>query len=853
MGKKGKKKGSSNNKKKTKRNNASAQKNNREYDVTAAHSNNKRDSDQASLYSIYKHCTEAVMEWGKFTYKKKSKVKSSFSTSSLSHVIFDILGSLASDGVLMPEPVLRDLKLAISYRKRVGRFYRSLPNTSEEDHVRHEWLIQQLENLATAFRHNSTRNDNTATNAENEDREGSVMRAGFEVLALEDDGEDPVASTHDGDETKPRVILTTPPTPEELEAEERVFAISLLMCEIDDIRNDLKARWKDWAQQCNPETNQDEAGQNLLAVTSVSEYAMAAVRKQVLQVSIEIASFDDGDQVMAGFGESTSSIKQTSDDHEWKEKDLVTLHNLEKRPDLNGQHGFICKPVEDTDERVSLELFPTDSYASPDKKRKLSVKPENLVLSDNTYRRLCQIHEKLSSLDLDTIEIPQPPQMIYNAPTSVSVQTTGIAVIDKSDRFEKAIRNQDFESLLQLTVQYVMPLWISLTQYLPDVGAADAVFLAYIRDFALSRQVKFPLTFALLVVLDGALACNEDMAEFAKDISVEILDRAFNVQAYSSAINVLQNSGMKADALFSHLELARHLRGEYSIACLFFPLLSGEHLLSGLRMHFVCGSGLPYAFVESYTCVLHVYWMLRSEGYLGRINELERMLKMYRQEVFFRGGLARKGQEKYVKCHQLAIGATVKALPLLDGREASRRTGNLLLNQDALGMDGLHVSEISRLLDVLQWKSMPILDRNACFNEIHAIAQEEFGTVFTAPLLTASVKLSQLVEAFGRLANRAQISGAQMVSNFALHTHRMLPCPLVCFWALALGDDRSVVPGEKEECLALLASYFSRAFDEVQTIMPNEEPTLLFSPNDHRVDSSLWGEKGARKMEHLQV
>ena len=85
------------------------------------------------------------------------------------------------------------------------------------------------------------------------------------------------------------------------------------------------------------------------------------------------------------------------------------------------------------------------------------------------------------------------------------------------------------------------------------------------------------------------------------------------------------------------------------------------------------------------------------------------MIGIYRQQVFFRGGLARKGQEAYLKCQQLAQGVSVQAMKARDGRAVAKKSGRAAFDAKATGRDGLHATEISRLLDVLQWKSMQII------------------------------------------------------------------------------------------------------------------------------------------------
>ncbi|CAJ1957580.1 unnamed protein product [Cylindrotheca closterium] len=850
MGKKSKKKGG-NSSKKNKPAKAGAAPN--KQSSGGAGKNKKLDSDQISLYRIYKYCTEAVIQWGKSAfYKKEIKGNNNNNSTktSLSHVIFDILGSLADDGVLMPAAVVRDLKLAISYRKRVRRFYKSLPQVSEEDYARHEWLIQQLEKLVKAFRQNKK------GNVENKDNDAAItVREGFEVLALSDD-EESVASAEQDDEAnvkRPPVVFSTPPTPKELENEERQFAIALFLYDLDTIRQNLRKRWEKWAKLSAREGDTEVAAKNLMAVTASTEYALVAVRKSMLQVSLEIDNFSGFDKILQAIGESPSSgeSKQEFGMQDFKEGDLVTIQGLAKRPDLNGTHGFICRSMDaEASQRFAVQLF--------DKKQTLSVQPKNLVFSDETFSRLCQIQKTVGSLNVKSLDIPKTPPMTYGAPTSASVQKAGVEIIMQGDKFEEAAKSKDFASLLQLTIQHSLPLWISMSQYLPDVGAADAVLNAYIRDFFSTGKLKLPLAFALLITLDGAMACateGKNLAEDTKDLVVKVLEEAYTTYSYTPAIRLLERDGKNSNALYSHFEFVKHVREEYSVVGMFFPLVSGEMLLNGLRMHFTCGSGLPYTYVEKCTHVLHIYWLLRSEGHMGRIPEVESILRMYQQRVFFRAGLAKKGQDSYLKCQQLAQGVSAEAVRYLDGKAVPRRVGRAPMNADALTYEGLHVTEVSRLLDVLQWKSMPIIDKDACFDEIEMISREEYSTIFTAPLLKVVVKMMDLASALELGMTRlARQSGPQMLPKFAQHTSRMTELDLVSFWAMALGDNRSLIPGEKDTVFGHFASVFSQVFGSgIEPIIPDEEATLVFSLNDHKVDPTLWGEKGSRRLEHLQV
>jgi hypothetical protein len=243
--------------------------------------------------------------------------------------------------------------------------------------------------------------------------------------------------------------------------------------------------------------------------------------------------------------------------------------------------------------------------------------------------------------------------------------------------------------------------------------------------------------------------------------------------------------------------------------------------------------------------MLHLYWMLRAEGYLGRIAEIEAsVIRMYRQRVWFRGGVPRKGGKSYLKSWLIAVGLNVHRARLLDGKELERSVRTKAASK-AMDKTGLHVTEISQLQDILQWKTMPILDRGACYQQIQRIARDEYRQVYTAPLMSASAKLSQLHDAIGRaFIGTARAGGRRMVVDFDKQASRMSDVPVVCFWALALADDRAPNEQEKEIGLSLLANSFKSAFRLDDSA--DDVPSLTFSPNEHSVDPSLWGEKGAK-------
>jgi hypothetical protein len=223
---------------------------------------------------------------------------------------------------------------------------------------------------------------------------------------------------------------------------------------------------------------------------------------------------------------------------------------------------------------------------------------------------------------------------------------------------------------------------------------------------------------------------------------------------------------------------------------------------------------------------------------------------MFRQSVWFHGGIPRKGQVAYLKSWQLASGATLRVAKIIDGRQPTRPGRN----HKEPSRGGLMTTEISRLLDILQWKTMPILNRNKCFNEIQSIAKEEYSSIFTAPLLRVCTKLCNLEHNLtSKYTSTSRASGDQMFANFAMMVRDMTDLSVICIWGLSLGDNRSLVTGEKDMGLNKLANSFRGDFAEEPLDNDDGPPSLSFSQYDHKVDPSLWGEKAVFREEHLQT
>ena len=831
-------------------------------------------SGNSSMVSIYKSATEEVLQWARSEYQKLSgirkKRKSSFTT--LVSLFATCFQSLVEAQIRMPISIQSSLHTAIEYRKRVSDIYRLVLSASEVSYQRHQWIIDQLGKVAQNFC--KLDNDHAAFDKDSADKVNAKRNSDnpFEALSVEvDDEEDDHADETDhhplSKQEEPKFPSTTKvaiPTAEEIATEEKCFAISLVLLEISEAREDVRRLWRQWASAGSQREkfnssddgamDDSEAVGELVAATACTEYIIQALRKLVLQTTIEYQCFNDFDVLLEAMSESnarndTNSQEPMNNKTDYEVGDSVVLQNLVGRIDLNGREGTINKPK--AGERFAVKLF---ALENEQKRQIIAVKPENLSLADTFSRRMNQISVALNSFQFNTV--PSHPPLTVGSDVSPEIQAYCIQIIANQPSFETATTEKDYRRLLQHIIRYFLPVWISMAQYLPNVGAADVVMNAYLRDFAENRKVQLHLVIAIMIAVDCAISVveggNKSIHEEAGRLCERIFQKVYDTKIYTRAIQLFDDNGFKSEALHCHLELQRHMVASLPMGDI-FPWINGEILLAGLRLHFVVGSGLPYCFVQEYTTLLHLYWGLLSQGHVRRMPELEETLvRMYTKNVFFRGGVPKRDSGSYVKSWQLAIGASIHSMKLLDGRQNARRQANV--NSKALEMTGLHVTEISRLLDVLQWKTMPIGNKDVAFREIQDIAREESRTIFLAPLVQTCLKLKQLERALTQpeLLSSARAFGYRWMKNFESFLPSLKGLSVVAFWGLSLADDRTHEE-EKDLGLSMLATTYRSIFIENESDVGEEEFDLKFNPSTHKVDPSFWGEKGVQRSDNLMV
>eukprot|EP00588_Corethron_pennatum_P031898 CAMPEP_0194343706 /NCGR_PEP_ID=MMETSP0171-20130528/98265_1 /TAXON_ID=218684 /ORGANISM="Corethron pennatum, Strain L29A3" /LENGTH=164 /DNA_ID=CAMNT_0039110059 /DNA_START=1 /DNA_END=492 /DNA_ORIENTATION=- len=110
---------------------------------------------------------------------------------------------------------------------------------------------------------------------------------------------------------------------------------------------------------------------------------------------------------------------------------------------------------------------------------------------------------------------------------------------------------------------------------------------------------------------------------------------------------------------------------------------------------------------------------------------------MYHETVWFAGGLP-QGNRSYMKSFQMSYGCSMVKSQL------KRRGWGTVSPREI--REGMRSTEVSALLNALQWKVLPFSNRKEAFCHLRSLALEEVHSIFLAPVLEASVQLSRLEE-----------------------------------------------------------------------------------------------------------
>jgi hypothetical protein len=187
------------------------------------------------------------------------------------------------------------------------------------------------------------------------------------------------------------------------------------------------------------------------------------------------------------------------------------------------------------------------------------------------------------------------------------------------------------------------------------------------------------------------------------------------------------------------------------------------------------------------------------------------------------------------------------------GDRAYRGSGR---SKHAEDRTGHHLTEISRLLAIVQWHDVGVyLDPSVCFDEIRKVVRDEFDALFLAPLMKTCVQMDQLKKVLAvTCGEEPRAFGERCVpyheqEDFEETLAKHSPLHGVFFWACVLVDN----PFYQEEIqrgLRMVASCFGTVFGERCLAIPEgvvSYPPLSFNPNEHSVSSAFFGEEGAAR------
>ena len=168
------------------------------------------------------------------------------------------------------------------------------------------------------------------------------------------------------------------------------------------------------------------------------------------------------------------------------------------------------------------------------------------------------------------------------------------------------------------------------------------------------------------------------------------------------------------------------------------PCMCGEILLEYLICLFGCAADMIRQNFLSCQYILHEYNLLRNEGYLHAIDEIEGVFfPMFQQDVFFRGGLPTSNHRLHNgKNYRTALATASGGGASYFGKGRPRKYDSFDTMDDRLGVQfGLATVDLLRLdQKVMQLeKNSHVLNRDEWYRAIRQIVFDECHRILLAP------------------------------------------------------------------------------------------------------------------------
>jgi hypothetical protein len=823
------------------------------------------------IYATYKKSTEAVKEWAVLSWKGKKASENEINYSigkkhnrtknhrlPLSTIIAN-LHELAERNTVMPAPIFRDLKMAIRLRRQASLYYYDSTGQEGSSHNYcdgHRWIIHQLVSVYRAFldasrrvrHHEKQKNNEKQANAAETD---GITDVENRFAALYTDSGDESSLGQEDEETLlpklPAARNNPPPSEAMVQEEERHFAIACTLLELERLRQHIRSSWKEWVSMYATKTTPEKVmAREMIAASCISRYAVLMAKSSIMRTCVEFDAFPDFEEILQRTPSAAAGFAQQKQ----RKFDLgqrIILAGLTANPDFNDQGGTVCSLPDDCRDRYGVRLG---------NRKIISVKAGNMLPDDDLLFGLNQVYKALLSFDFAAVPTVERVLQIQH----LEVQSACQALM--MDAPVHALRCLDRKALLQYMVKRVLPLWAAFGDFVGGESMpTDSLFFAYMRDYRNQRTIQFHWVYFLLCMVDSCLDClsaNNDSHGRATGCMDSVLHEVTNSTIYQAVIDVVNGYGDGDDFTArynSNCITLYHIRKTWSPMTTFFPWISGDLLLHGLRLNFIVSTCMPYLFRQDYIALLHLYSMLRQERYITPIPEIDgTLIRMYRRRVFFRSGVPTSNTGSYYSSWQVSAGMNAQSVHEMKGGDRAYRGSGR--SKHAEDRTGHHLTEISRLLAIVQWHDVGVyLDPSVCFDEIRKVVRDEFDALFLAPLMKTCVQMDQLKKVLAvTCGEEPRAFGERCVpyheqEDFEETLAKHSPLHGVFFWACVLVDN----PFYQEEIqrgLRMVASCFGTVFGERCLAIPEgvvSYPPLSFNPNEHSVSSAFFGEEGAAR------
>ena len=776
-------------------------------------------------YARYKISTAAVKAWCDEQIGTNSRHLAAWS---------DAMLDLAARGARMPVSVANHLDNAIAARDQANEYYKGLQADCEAQ-KRHWHVCKLLRGFRRLFTKVSQALSLEQAAVQSEHSDAPANR--FELLEVsEPSAKVDLIEVDLTDTSSPRDSLSRDEqarcTVDDI-LDDPTFAVSCLMQDAAQLREEARGAWMGLQWEEETSARRAPSAPHLLAASSIASFAMKKLERLVNATQLALELPDTRLDSLVG-----------------AMAPRVRLSGLRAREDLNDRCGTLG-PFDPRKGRYAVAL---------DEGESLSVKPKNVKCVSGWAAGATGTADGLMQVGLALTGFVPPSESKKG-----DEQEELAACIDNLKYVDGAGQSE----WLEVLISRHLPLWLSSYVFAyGNIGAADTPLRQRLRETGADGGVSFMLAFTVLAAIDCMRACQQKISLgvlVAKQVQHAIQDVMANDYWRIFDDPLLEHEclamGFGTTATGAHVkQIGRDIRAlitavhkDTHMVIALCPWIAGDVLLFTFRQQLVASTKVFWAWHKACMGMVHIYWGLRSAGYLHAIPDVEAFLGVYRQSVFYRFTPPRfphsgyspgiKVAGPFLKAWQLAFGAQVRSV----ANTGSRKAG---MDRDVLyGRTGQHVPEVSLLAYILQYNGAG-LDVGKL--DVGQIARDEYEALLRAPLLRAQSILMDVAVNYGcEWYSHAQICTQKTI----LERHVNEPAnagkdhpwifTLAPFFLSAV-DGACPSRAEWEQCMVDTAQFFEKRSPGCARTPSRRDaqvPLPTFSPYTHV--SPVAGDQGA--------